>query len=146
MQEEIIVKLEQGISVSRSGSEPEIYKNLLIKSPTSKHQKHYMTLKSAFIKAITNQSNNISSDSEKVEDDTSDEINAEQIVALLLINDADISNVLDAFKSILFTDNKTCFIEQDQPIQTFHYDKLSISDLERCLGEYIRVFIVASLK
>jgi len=148
MQEEIIVSLENPICLTVSGNE-NYYRELVIKAPTSKHQKHYSVLKSALLKALNNNEKNekTNNDESKQSDDDnkSDAITGEQIVLLLMMADVDTDKLFDAFKGILFT-QKTAMFDNVIEMNQLLYDKLSIADLERALGEYINVFILGSLK
>lgn len=145
MQEEIIVSLENPICLTVSGNE-NYYRELVIKAPTSKHQKHYSVLKSALLKALNNNEKTNRDESKQSDDDNkSDAITGEQIVLLLMMADVDTNKLFDAFKGILFT-QKTAMFDNVIEMNQLLYDKLSIADLERALGEYINVFILGSLK
>lgn len=148
MQDEIIVILENPICLNVSGIE-NYYRELVIKAPTSKHQKYYVVLKSAFLKALNSNEQIAKSDNkESKENDTEakdDSITAEQIVMLLMMADIDTEKLFEAFKGILFT-AKTALFDNTLEMNQLLYDKLSMGDVEKALGEYINVFILGSLK
>ena len=145
MQDEIIVRLENPVCLTVSGSE-NYYKELVIKAPTSKHQKYYVVLKSALIKAFMNSDKSQDSDKKESSDsDSSSDITAEQVVMLLMMSDIDTDKIFEAFKGILFT-SKTALFDNTLEMNQLLYDKLSMGDIENALGEYINVFIVGSLK
>jgi hypothetical protein len=145
MQDEIIVSLENPVCLTVSGNE-NYYRELVIKAPTSKHQKHYVVLKSALIKAFMKSEQSQDSDrKETSESDSTSEITAEQVIMLLMMSDVDTDKLFEAFKGILFTP-KTALFDNTLEINQLLYDKLSMGDIENALGEYINVFIVGSLK
>jgi len=145
MQDEIIVSLENPVCLTVSGSE-NYYRELVIKAPTSKHQKHYVVLKSAIIKSFMKSEQSQDSDKkESSESESSSDITAEQVIMLLMMSDIDTDKVFEAFKGILFTP-KTALFDNTIEMNQLLYDKLSMGDIENALGEYINVFIVGSLK
>lgn len=145
MQDEIIISLENPVCLTVSGNE-NYYRELVIKAPTSKHQKHYVVLKSALIKAFMKSEQSQDSDKkESSESDSSSEITAEQVVMLLMMSDIENDKIFEAFKGILFT-AKTALFDNTTEMNQLLYDKLSMGDIENALGEYINVFIVGSLK
>ena len=145
MQDEIIVSLENPVCLTVSGSE-NYYRELVIKAPTSKHQKHYVVLKSAIIKSFMKSEQSQDSDKkESSESESSSDITAEQVIMLLMMSDIDTDKIFEAFKGILFTP-KTALFDNTIEMNQLLYDKLSMGDIENALGEYINVFIVGSLK
>ena len=145
MQDEIIVSLENQVCLTVSGNE-NYYRELVIKAPTSKHQKHYVVLKSAIIKSFMKSEQSQDSDKkESSESESSSDITAEQVIMLLMMSDIDTDKIFEAFKGILFTP-KTALFDNTIEMNQLLYDKLSMGDIENALGEYINVFIVGSLK
>jgi hypothetical protein len=145
MQDEIIVSLENPVCLTVSGSD-NYYRELVIKAPTSKHQKHYVVLKSAIIKSFMKSEQSQDSDKkESSESESSSDITAEQVIMLLMMSDIDTDKIFEAFKGILFTP-KTALFDNTIEMNQLLYDKLSMGDIENALGEYINVFIVGSLK
>lgn len=145
MRDEIFINLDSPIECHYKGSVKE-FDEMVISSPNSKVQHSHIKLESAFIRAISSNATN-SKDSTDTSNEESD-INAKQIVIMLMVNKEDVSCLLDEFRKIVLCKGMSKLIKDGDEVEmTSHiYESIKLDDLKKAFGEYIKHFILASIK
>jgi len=145
MKDEIFINLENPIECHYKGFVKE-FNELVISSPNSKVQYSHMKLESAFIRAISNNDSNVNDSKEETSSD--DEIEAKQIIIMLMINNEDVSSLLDEFRKIVLFKGMSKLVKDGEELEltSYIYENIKLDDLKRAFGEYIKNFILASIK
>ena len=124
-----------------------------VKSPTVENISSIARLKQGFMQAIGSSKDKSSGsgnddDKSKDEDDekqlNSDNLSGTAIMAMMAMSEVDYSKYLITAKDVLINAD-VCLIDGEVKFSKNLFTKLSFKDLEGITGEYLRVFILASV-
>lgn len=138
IQDEIEFVLDRPIDFAASG-ELAKGKLLILKAPSARNQKERIRLQQGFFQAISSLKN----DGEAKKDAGAGEIKGSEILALMLSSSVDMVAYHDDFKRLITSG--VCLVEGTEPLTVPLYDKLSLDDLDRMLGDYLAGFILSSV-
>ena len=125
-----------------------------VKSPTVGNISSIARLKQGFMQAIASSKDKTSGsgndeDASKADDDKEnqsdpDNLSGAAIMAMLAMSEVDYSKYLTTAKDVLINAD-VCLIDGEIKFNKNLFSKLSFKDLEGITGEYLRVFILASV-
>lgn len=148
--EEIIYKLEDPFEYACEG-DMRTASFVSVKSPTVGNISSIARLKQGFMQAIASSKdknvgteNDDENDSGKEKQLDADSLTGGAIMAMLAMSDVDYSKYLTTAKDVLINAN-VCLIDGEVKFNKNLFLKLSFNDLEGITGEYLRVFILASV-
>ena len=136
--------------VAVNGAEVE-GRTVLLTAPSAKHRKFATPLKQMFKRAIMEQQQSFSAeqiaaakDEQKTESEEDQKIDGESFIMILESTSADMCEAYDRFCSLLCGDDKVegCGSIEGTKLTQYLFDKLSMKDMEKLLGEYFANFLM----
>ena len=142
--------LDSGVQYSYQGDNLTTFK-LILKAPASIHAKFCNKLTKSFFASAQKMKSQYSSGNEvhTLPVDESAEIDGNAIVMAMTIGD-DMDTIHDCFKEFMcFRDGQqggVCLLDGKEPMKEAVFARLTLADMNRLLGEYVKNFLIPSLQ
>ena len=115
---------------------------LVLKAPSNKDRKRIFKVQQMFLQA-TKSMMRMSEDHVNTPDpsDANADLDASMIVSVIMMSSVDFGDFADAVCNLLY---KNCYLDDDTKLNETLFDKISLDDAQRLVGEYVANFLLPS--
>jgi hypothetical protein len=129
--------------IYHSGSSAECTCDTLsLRAPSNKDRKRIFKVQQMFLQA-TKSMISMSKDQGNIPDpsDANADLDAGMIVSVIMMSGVDFGDFTDAVCNLLY---KNCYLDDDTKLNEALFDKISLDDAQRLVGEYVANFLLPS--
>lgn len=140
--------LENGVQYSYQGDNLTTFK-LTLKAPGSVHSKFCNKLTKSFFSSAQKMKNDFQGQATSPADEQSTaELDGNSIVMAMLVGD-DMDSIHECFREFMCfragQNGSVCLLDGKEQMKEAVFDRLTLSDMNRLLGEYVKNFLIPSL-